>query len=518
MPLNPDQDVSASSGAASEAITTNTIASSSGERQTARRMMIGLILLALISLGGYLAVSALTLRPGFPLDDAWIHQTYARNLGQLGEWSFIPGRPSAGSTAPAWSAMLAVGHALRLDPRVWAYLLGWMLLYGVSWMGMRLFRYWQSDAPGWMVWVGGFLILEWHLVWAAGSGMETLLLALLVLWVLGEVAKDRPKWWLVGVVIGFAAWARPDGITLLGPAGLAALTVEKGQRRIRAIAEMAGGTALMILPYLFFNRALAGTWWPNTFFAKQAEYAVLRQVPLWKRVTALGALPLIGPGAVLLPGAVWYVIKAFRQYKIAALGGLVWFVGCILIYAWRLPVTYQHGRYLIPAMPVYFIAGSCGMAAWVQLKSPQLFTRVLSRAWTASLVLVTLGFWIIGANAYAQDVAVIETEMVTSARWIAEKTPPDALVAAHDIGALGYFSRRNLIDLAGLVSPEVIPFIRDEYQLAEYLDEQGAEYLVTFPGWYPYLVTRGQLLYNTGARFSPKQGGENMAIYSWSKH
>ena len=47
---------------------------------------------------------------------------------------------------------------------------------------------------------------------------------------------------------------------------------------------------------------------------------------------------------------------------------------------------------------------------------------------------------------------------------MAHNTPPDALIAAHDIGAVGYFGQRRLLDLAGLVSPEVIPFIRDEAQ------------------------------------------------------
>jgi hypothetical protein len=27
---------------------------------------------------------------GFPLDDSWIHQSYARNLALPGEWSFLP--------------------------------------------------------------------------------------------------------------------------------------------------------------------------------------------------------------------------------------------------------------------------------------------------------------------------------------------------------------------------------------------------------------------------------------------
>lgn len=121
----------------------------------------------------------------------------------------------------------------------------------------------------------------------------------------------------------------------------------------------------------------------------------------------------------------------------------------------------------------------------------------------------------IGAQAYAQDVAIIETEMVASARWIAVNTPPNALVAAHDIGALGYFGGRKIIDLAGLVSPEVIPFIRDEVKLANYLDNQHVDYLETFPSWYPYLSKLGSPIFDTDGKYAPGAGGENMHIYRW---
>jgi hypothetical protein len=122
---------------------------------------------------------------------------------------------------------------------------------------------------------------------------------------------------------------------------------------------------------------------------------------------------------------------------------------------------------------------------------------------------------LIGAWAYSRDVAIIESEMVATARWIEGNTPSDAVVAAHDIGAIGYFSDRELIDLAGLVSPEVIPIIRDELALTKHLDETGAEYLVTFPGWYPALTDGRSPLFVTGSRHSPAAGGENMAVYTW---
>jgi hypothetical protein len=190
-------------------------------------------------------------------------------------------------------------------------------------------------------------------------------------------------------------------------------------------------------------------------------------------------------------------------------------VGYLVLYASRLPVTYQYGRYVMPMMPVYFALGMAGMWGIVAHLSAGLWLRVARQVWMLSGVIVLAVFWLRGAQVYQRDVALIEEEMVASARWIAQHTPANALVAAHDIGALGYFGQRRLIDLAGLVSPEVIPFIRDETRLAAFLDENMADYLVTFPGWYPGLIQHGELLYVSGGQVAPAIGGENMRVYRW---
>ena len=48
----------------------------------------------------YVGLSVAVTEPGLPLDDGWIHQTYARNLANEGRWSYTSGVVSAGSTAP----------------------------------------------------------------------------------------------------------------------------------------------------------------------------------------------------------------------------------------------------------------------------------------------------------------------------------------------------------------------------------------------------------------------------------
>jgi hypothetical protein len=153
-------------------------------------------------------LSAAVLRvegPGFPLDDAWIHQTYARNLALRGEWAFIPGKLSAGSTAPLWTVLLGVGQWLR-QPVGWAYALGGVCLLGLAWIGERLFRRLAVRPAGSFPWMGVFLLTEWHLVWAAVSGMEILLYAV------GHCEYLLPAYSNPAALVGYWGLDRTDGV------------------------------------------------------------------------------------------------------------------------------------------------------------------------------------------------------------------------------------------------------------------------------------------------------------------
>ncbi len=466
-----------------------------------------------LGMGIFFLLSYLNGHLGFPLDDSWIHQTYARNLAEFGEFSFIPGQPSAGSTSPLWTGVLAIGYQLHLPHLTWTFLMGWLSLSLVALMGMILARRLSGNMGAGGLWIGGFLALEWHLLWASASGMETLLYSGVILSVFVLLFSLRVHWFWAGLLIGVSIWLRPDGLTLMGPLGwVIFFTIDNWRERLRSLAVSLAGILIGLLPYLAFNQWLAGSPWPNTFSAKQTEYAGLQALPLFVRLWEQFQLPLIGAGAILAPGILYFIVYSARQRNWAHFAALLWAIGFMGIYAWRLPVTYQHGRYIMPVMPVLFVLGLLGLYHFV-ISHPQRIAWVVSRAWLVSLVLVQLTFLFLGARAYARDVAWIQTEMVQAADWIAENTQPDDLIAAHDIGALGYFSERDILDLAGLISPEVIPFIKDEMRLAEYLDQKQVDYLMTFPSWYPFLANEKNRVYFTGS--VTVFGTEPMTIYKW---
>ena len=484
--------------------------------------------LAVLAGSGYVAVSALGDGPGFPLDDGWIHQTYARNLAETGRWEYAPGVISNGSTSPLWTLLLAVGYLLRAPYLLWTFLLGLLCLAGLALAADSLWRALWPARQG-QAWLAGMvLVLTWPLIWAAVSGMETALflaLAVLAMALFLHDAQSNALW--SGILVGLLVLTRPEGVLLAGLFAAGHLLRQGG----RSFLLYALGAVVLLLPYFAFNLWLSDELWPNTFYAKQAEYEALLETPFAVRFLQLLFFSLGGPaegwrgmsGAHLLlaPGlfvAAWQALQRdWDRRRLYATVPLLWALAHIAVYAWRLPVTYQHGRYLWAALPVWILYG---LAGWQEILAHRLLHsrsgRILRRATTPVFVIILGFFLLLGANAYATDVAFIENEMVDVAIWLRENTAPQATIASHDIGAIGFFSERPLLDLAGLISPEIIPFLHDEAAMARYVQQSRADYLVTAPGW-PYELLTAQadvaLVYDTDYAWTREAGMNNMAVY-----
>jgi hypothetical protein len=460
-------------------------------------------------------VSAFYFRFGFPLDDAWIHQTYARNIAMSGEWAFLPGQPSGGSTSPLWTLILSLGYLFHISPLIWTFGLGTLILWCSALLTELTIRQHLYSYHPIFPWVGGIVIFEWHLVWASISGMETLLFSLLVMGVFYFLLNKDPGYFKIGFLIGIGVWLRPDALTLLGPAcmvaGLDNLPIKQ---RIRNISKLIIGFLGPFSIYLLFTWALSGTPWPTTFYAKQAEYATVTNYSIFENFGKLSIQLIVGIGILLLPGYVMTMRDAIIEKKWNILSGFFWLVGMVGLYAWRLPEGYQHGRYLIPSMFVFFSFSLIGMINFIK-GSKNGWRWSLGISWIISFCMVLFWFWGNGAYIYAKDVAFIESEMVDTAIWVADNIPAPNIIAAHDIGALGYFGDHPIIDLAGLISPEVIPFINDESRLKNYMDSNKVNYLISFPGWYPQLIKGLTTIYITQGKFATLMGGENLVVYKW---
>ncbi len=485
--------------------------------------------LAMLAVLVYLVV-ALTATPlGFPLDDAWIHQVFARNLARHGEFSYNPGEPVAGSTSPLWTFLLAPGYLLDSFYIPWTYGLGIIFLALTAREVYKLTE-WLGGSPR-TAWATGLLtIFEWRLTWAGASGMETGVFIFGTLWLsrfylsrfpnrknLDQNLKNplSQSKFVVGLVGGLLTLVRPEGMVLLGLIGLDWAWRER--RQFRALLTGASllllGFLVPVLPYFAFNYWLSHSLLPNTFGAKVSAYGNLSILTFLAE--ALREIWLAGAMFALLPG-LFFALIISRAGKLDG-RALIWPPVLFMLYAVRLPVTYHHARYLLPVLPfliIYGGLGTGGLIDWLRRQRLPIVARFLP----GLIGLLWLVAWLINTQAYQFDVKFINDEQVRVGRWLARNTPPDAIIATHDIGAIEYFSERHLIDTAGLVSPDFVRIVADQPAILARLKELKVDYFAMLPVWYQDLyeqfqANRQAVVFEPQETYLERFGQKNMVVY-----
>jgi hypothetical protein len=358
-----------------------------------------------------------------------------------------------------------------------------------------------------LVWTG-------PMVWGALSGMEVSLAALLVAAVLWAHAGGR--WLLVAVLAGLAGLARPEAL-LLVPLLLLSRPLSLGQR-----AGFVVVVAILLTPAVAFSVATVGAPIPATAAAK-IDGGVLGWLTGVREPVAtmlLGRpsqyfqawlrwmwathwlLPLaIGAGVV---GA-W--ARRGRALGVVALALVLHPFGMAVLAPYRDP-SFQEARYSLHLLPIAFAAAAVALGS-LEGRGRQILG--------VCYLVVALGFLPAAAERYAWGVQNINAMQVHLGRWVAARTPESARIAVNDVGAIAFFSRREIIDLMGLVTPAIIPYRREgEHGVIRYIAETCPDYVIVFPNWFPELTGRSTLLapiYRVRLARNEVSGGPEMVVY-----
>lgn len=446
---------------------------------------------------------------GFPLDDPWIHQTIAR-----GGMYYPDGRPVAASTAPLWTWLMALGHRLGADP------VGWAVGWGVAFVGLAgrqavLLARRLAPESAWAGLAGLVVAGEWHIVWAGMSGMETaaaVWVALVLLaWAAGNGPAGVQDWAFFGAAAGVGALLRPELALLAGLVGLIRLAGgrQSGPHGLVGPAAAALIFCGLVGPVGVWNWLVVGTPFPSTLTAKYVGYgggfSPGRLLPY-----------LVAASLALLPGLLALVViglpfaPARLGRQVPGLLLLLWPALLAVALSQLVPVTFHHGRYLHPALPPLLVGGLLGVEHVLRRRGLKLVYRWFPRV----LVFAAALFNLVGARNYGLEVRWVNDEHLGVARWVRTETPPGAVVASHDVGALGYFGGRPLVDTAGLLNPELIPYVRDPDRLVAELRRRNVDYLIFFPGWYPSLVGRPDLpvVFEIRTAYARALGGDDFLV------
>jgi hypothetical protein len=221
---------------------------------------------------------------------------------------------------------------------------------------------------------------------------------------------------------------------------------------------------------------------------------------------------LDGPLLLLFPGACFKFFRSILTKDTLPPEPLIWFLALIGIYAVTLPFIYDEGRYLIPLIPLVVVYGVEGISLFlgIALRAPVL----RSTAWTLLFVSV-LAVWVNGSAQYAGRIQFYDLIHMQIALWINDHALQDAVIATHDIGIIGYHSGRHIVDLAGLVTPEIVPIMHDPQKLAAYLRDENVTYLIVYSRTYRELLKllEAQVVFSPGADQFRAMGAEPFEIH-----
>jgi len=493
---------------------------------------------------------------GFPLDDAYIYLTYAKQFGRGQPFTYFPGGGySAGATsilwpmvlAPAWS-LGARGHAL-----VWVSYGLCGALYTATCVGAyRLVRALVPEGASRLAReltgaiAAASLLAIAPFAWTALSGMEVALAAALFVAVALLMLRDDNRLRepaapsrLLAVALAALALARPEATIVVGLIVAAAVL-----RRLRARAYAAAAwwlaPLLPLVAWVTANRVLAGHWFPNTGVAKSHFYlpgfdgtywisTVVHQ--LGDAVTGLGwrassPLPLAPLFAALwVIGAVRLVRWTWRDRRVLGLA----IVGAppVLVLAviassgsWE----FHNYRYIGAGFPLVAVTAACALAPY---RWPARWPAWLRRGQPAGGAAIALAFAIAAiphlradVALYAQNAVDLQAQVVRIGHYLHDQLP-DARVMLHDAGAIAYYGDTRVYDMLGLVTNHQArianngPGARFEFLEALPPDRRPTHFAY-YPSWMGQNELYGDVLLEThlARPFSQRRsvGGPNMEV------
>ncbi len=393
---------------------------------------------------------------GYTTDDTAIYARFARHLARTGVLAFNPGEAVHAATSPLWAAIGALGDRLGLDALGTLHVAG--VICGVASALLLLAVLDRLRPAAGLRWAVAAVVATapWSLRWA-WSGMETPLASLLVcaLMVEGLQPEQRVRPGRLGLYAGLLPLVRPEGILLAALVALAAAVRPVLRARPRLWVGLLAPLALWSVYALPVYHHLL----PATMQAKSTPLG-LQPARLWANLRVIATILIVG-GAV--PAIAWVVHLLRRVAGLLGRGGwgrariggeeeTFFLEPALLAWSAALPLVYLLrdvqvvSRYLEVIAPVIL---------WAALKEARRWSRPAMRMalLQAALSVVLVGTWV-GPSARAFG-SSLRASLGDIATWLRENTPEDATVAVYDIGWIGLYSGRRVLDLGGLVHPGI---------------------------------------------------------------
>lgn len=419
----------------------------------------------------------------FTPDDTYIYLRFVQNLLESGEPAFNAGEPTYGFTSSLWMLLLAAGGWLTGDALAWGKVLSFLFAIAGPPVVMLLVERWTGERA-----LGLLAGLAWAAdAWSARWSMSALeaslsaLIPVLVLLLAARAREEGRESPLAALIAAIGPLVRPEMIGFWLLYVMHAFVAGGGSLRGRTgrllKAALPGATILVASGYATW--AAFGRLLPNTAEAKGTMQtllgglvpAALRIAKILASTQAIWGLVIVVALVVLARRVPWRQLldEDDRGWVLAG----AWVTGLVGLYVVQGVTVYT--RYLLPIMPVIVAAG-VGLTyhLWQRGGLQRTLVMWLALAAIAQSMVLDIAWIRPGTQTYQRSEREVPIHI---GRWLAENTRPETRVAVPDIGAIGYYSRRYIVDMNALVTPSLIPAKRDG-KIYEALAEDPPDYII----------------------------------------
>jgi hypothetical protein len=432
-----------------------------------------------------LAVMALScgwLYRNFTQDDAFITYRYARNIASGHGFVYNLNEPVLGTTTPLYTLVLALlGKLSGQDIRLISHLISVLSL----WIS-GIILYYLGRGSGTLQAAAVALVFISNPLLISAIGMETFFLIAILLLALKSYVKEKFK--LTGVLLGLLLLTRYETMLFAGLLGMHFLV------RRRQLPVWLISTATLFAIWIVFAWYTFGHIIPQSALAKLTVLTAGDGYPfplgaaIWWRVYGAQTTWYY----TLLPLAIFGSYSALRNkmheqaYILVLAWSGIYFVAASLVAG---SFSWYYGP-LIPGFSILLVWGVDFLARFLSRLLRQIYSVVHSdQAFgAAAFTVIMLGLVTLQLSSWTKGWINYRGHIVDSryihyrevAEWLNHYASDDESLAAREIGVLGYYTHIKIIDLFGLVTPDLTPWLAegDTETLRKVVELYAPDYLL----------------------------------------
>ncbi len=406
---------------------------------------------------------------GYTADDAFITFRYAENIASGNGFVYNSFQRVLGTTTPLYTLLLTIPAMLSVS-LITASMIFNSVSSGLT--AVLLYRTSHRLSFGSLSLLPVALYVFFPRILATDTGgMETAFFTLLVTTSLYFLFINKTSPSLL--MASLAVLTRPEGFFIL-----AIVLLIKFRERFFQTLKLAIIPIVLILPWTIFANSYFGSPIPHSIPAKLALYSQFGTMSTWENLSFL--LGLHNPlGYVVTIGWLAGVLHLWKTKRFGSAEN-AWIV-VVLVFL-SLSRTHLFLWYVTPVYPyvLLFVAAS---GKWILDSFSFLKTKVMLDSITVlAVIVVVLGFASLqSAQSFKARQHVLNTVHKSIGIYLHDNMAEREIVAAEDIGYIGYYSQAWVLDRDGLVSPEALLYnLSGDYYSV--IHDYRPEWVVADPG------------------------------------